>query len=81
MNIEDEIIKLQRERGLADEKFEKKLKALRKKLKKCMHKHTTSYWWESDNGYGRQSSHSSRQCRSCLKVNYWDLSDNWSDPQ
>jgi hypothetical protein len=80
-SIEDQLRDLVSAAAKSNDKYEKQIKALRKKLKKCTHKYTSSYWWESDNGYGRQTGHSSPQCRSCLKIKLWEMSDNWSDPE
>lgn len=78
MNLEDQIIEVRRKQLLESEKFDKQLKLLRKKLKKCTHKHTSSYWWEANNGYA--SAHSGLECRACGQIKYWESSDNWSDP-
>lgn len=78
-SIEDQLRNLVAEAAISKDKYQKKIKALRKKLNNCTHKYTSSYWWESDNGYGRQTMRSSPYCSSCNKVDYWDQG-NWSDP-
>jgi hypothetical protein len=58
-----------RERKLAAERHE----ARRAILEYCPHppERRTTYRWEHDNGYGRQSIHTGEQCGLCMARNRW----------
>ena len=76
-NLEKALVKALEAASKSCSEHAQKIDDLRAALgKKCTHSQTFDFYWEHDNGYGRQTMIKGVECRLCHAQKRWkDMSD------